>query len=83
MKRLSLIVVVLGCVIAAVAVTPASAASLARSCRASALRATLGGGTLSEPTVANRPDTPCATDAAGAPSVDATPVPAQAKACMR
>lgn len=80
MKRFSLIVVVLGCLTAAVAVAPASAASLARSCRASALRASLGGGTLSEPTAANRPDAPCATDAAGAPSVDLTPVPAQAKA---
>jgi len=79
-ERFSLIVVVLGCLTAAVAVAPASAASLARSCRASALRASLGGGTLSEPTAANRPDAPCATDAAGAPSVDLTPVPAQAKA---
>lgn len=80
MKRLSLLVVVVGCAIAAVAVTPASAASVARSCRASALRAQLGGGAISEATVANRPDTPCVTDAAGAPDANLVPLPVQAHA---
>src|SRR4051794_16673497 len=41
------------------------------SCRSSAVRASLGGTDVAEPTVANRGNDPCAADAAGVPGVQA------------